>query len=47
MTIRNIDKFFNPKRIAVMGTNEQRDKVGYTLLRELDCHGYNGVGQLP
>lgn len=43
MTIRNLHKFFNPKRIAVVGASDHQDKVGYTVLRNLVGHGYQGV----
>lgn len=43
MTIRNLDKFFHPQRIAVVGASDQPGKVGYTLLRNLVGHGYDGV----
>lgn len=43
MTIRNLHKFFDPNRIAVVGASDHQDKVGYTVLRNLIGHGYQGV----
>ncbi len=43
MTIQNLDKFFHPQRIAVIGASDQPGKVGTTLLRNLVGRGYAGV----
>jgi acetyltransferase len=43
MTIRNLDKIFKPRRIAVIGASNTQGTVGYTLLRNLIGSGYNGV----
>lgn len=43
MTIRNLDCFFKPRRIAVVGASDQPGKVGTTLLRNLVGRGFDGV----
>ena len=43
MTIRNLDKIFRPRRVAVVGASDQPGKVGYILLHNLIGHGYEGV----
>lgn len=43
MTIRNLDKVFRPRRVAVVGASDQPGKVGYILLHNLIGHGYDGV----
>jgi len=43
MSVRNLDKIFKPKRIAVIGASERPDSVGYTVLRNLITAGFGGV----
>lgn len=43
MTIRNLDKIFHPRRVAVVGPSDQRGKVGYVLLRNLIACRFEGV----
>jgi acetyltransferase len=43
MSVRNLDKIFKPKRIAVIGASERTDSVGYTVLRNLISAGFGGV----
>jgi len=39
----NLDKVFNPQRIAVVGASDREDSVGFRLLRNLIGVGYKGV----
>jgi acetyltransferase len=39
----NLDKIFNPKRIAVIGASEREGSVGARLIQNLIGIGYNGV----
>ncbi|OHB80215.1 MAG: GNAT family N-acetyltransferase [Planctomycetes bacterium RBG_16_64_10] len=43
MTIHNLDKIFNPKRIAVFGASNNPTSVGFTVLRNLIGSGFGGV----
>lgn len=43
MTVRNLERFFKPRRVAVVGASDQPGKVGYTLLRNLVGRGYGGI----
>ncbi|MFG0253367.1 MAG: GNAT family N-acetyltransferase [Phycisphaerales bacterium JB038] len=43
MTVRNLDKIFRPKRVAVIGASERTESVGYTVLRNMITAGYDGV----
>ncbi len=43
MTVRNLDRIFRPKRVAVIGASERTDSVGYTVLRNMISAGYDGV----
>ena len=43
MSIRNLDKIFDPHRIAVIGANETPTSVGYTVFRNLIASNYRGV----
>lgn len=43
MTVRNLEKIFRPRRIAVVGASNTPGKVGYTLLKNLVSQGYDGV----
>ncbi|NQT38238.1 MAG: CoA-binding protein, partial [Planctomycetes bacterium] len=43
MSIENLDKIFNPNRIAVIGASDTPTSVGYTLLHNLIGSGFGGV----
>lgn len=43
MSILNLDKIFNPKRVAVIGASDNPKSVGYTVLRNLVGSGFQGV----
>ena len=43
MGVRNLDKIFRPRRIAVVGASDNPAKVGFMVLRNLVGHGYDGV----
>lgn len=43
MSIRNLDKIFNPNRVAVIGASDEPASVGYTVFRNLIGSGFAGV----
>lgn len=43
MSIRNLDKIFDPHRVAVIGASDTPSSVGYTVLRNLVGSGFRGV----
>ncbi|TET65054.1 acetyl CoA synthetase subunit alpha, partial [Candidatus Bathyarchaeota archaeon] len=43
MGTENLDKIFNPRRIAVIGASDRENSVGAKLLRNLIGVGYKGV----
>ena len=43
MSIENLDKIFNPNRVAVIGASDKRTSVGYTVLQNLIGSGFEGV----
>ena len=43
MSIRNLDKIFDPRRVAVIGASDAPTSVGYTVLRNLVGSGFRGV----
>jgi len=43
VSIRNLDKIFEPHRIAVIGASDTPISVGYTVLRNLVGSGFRGV----
>ena len=43
MSILNLDKIFNPHRVAVIGASDTPSSVGYTVLRNLIGSGFAGV----
>jgi acetyltransferase len=43
VTVRNLEKIFRPRRIAVVGASNTPGKVGHTLLKNLVSQGYDGV----
>lgn len=42
MSIKNLDVFFNPKRIAVIGASEDPGSVGF-ILRNMIGKGFKGM----
>jgi len=43
VSIRNLDVFFNPKRIAVIGASEDPGSAGYAIFRNMIGKGFRGV----
>jgi len=43
VSIRNLDKIFQPHRVAVVGASDSPTSVGYTVLRNLVGSGFRGV----
>ncbi len=43
MSIRNLESFFNPKRIAVIGASDDPASTGYLVLRNMIGKGFKGV----
>ena len=43
MSILNLDKIFNPNRVAVIGASDNPSTVGYTVFRNLIGSGFEGV----
>ncbi len=43
MSIKNLDVFFNPRRIAVLGASEDRSSLGYHVFRNLVGRGFKGI----
>ena len=43
MSIQNLDKIFDPHRVAVIGASDTPTSVGYTVLRNLIGSGFRGV----
>ena len=43
VSILNLDKIFNPSRVAVIGASDSPSSVGYTVLRNLIGSGFRGV----
>lgn len=43
MSIRNLDKILDPKRVAVIGASNKPGGVGHTVLRNLITGGFSGV----
>lgn len=43
MSIRNLDKIFNPQRVAVIGASSNPGTVGYSVLRNMINAGFVGV----
>ena len=42
MPVRNLDKIFRPRGVAVVGASDQPGKVGYTLLANVVAAGFPG-----
>ena len=43
MSIRNLEKIFNPHRVAVIGASSNPGTVGFSILRNMINAGFNGV----
>ncbi len=43
MSILNLDKIFDPRRVAVIGASDTPQSVGYTVFRNLIGSGFSGV----
>jgi len=43
MSIQNLDKIFDPQRVAVVGASDTPSSVGYTVLNNLIGSGFRGV----
>jgi len=43
MSIRNLDKIFNPRRIAVVGADDVTGSAGYTVFRNLIASDFRGA----
>ncbi|HXX59019.1 MAG TPA: bifunctional acetate--CoA ligase family protein/GNAT family N-acetyltransferase [Thermodesulfovibrionales bacterium] len=43
MSIKNLEVFFHPRRIAVIGASEDPDSLGYFILRNMIGKGFKGV----
>ena len=43
MSVKNLNSFFNPKRIAVIGAHEDRSTVGYCVFNNLLGKGFQGA----
>ncbi len=43
MSIHNLNKIFNPHRVAVIGASDTPSSVGYTVLKNLVGSGFRGV----
>ena len=43
MSIQNLDKIFNPQRVAVVGASDTPRSVGYTVFNNLIGSGFRGV----
>ncbi len=42
MSVENLDKMFNPQRVAIIGASEQPGKVGHTVIHNLISGGFPG-----
>jgi acetyltransferase len=43
MSVKNLEFLFNPRRIAVIGANENQDSLGYCIFRNLVGAGFKGT----
>ncbi|MBN2033516.1 MAG: acetate--CoA ligase family protein, partial [Deltaproteobacteria bacterium] len=43
MAVQNLDKFFKPSSIALIGASERKASIGWDLMRKLTGTGYDGV----
>ncbi len=42
MSVKNLEYFFNPRRIAVIGANEDKASIGYYIFKNLLGKGFKG-----
>lgn len=42
MVIRNLDKIFNPKNVAIVGASDEEGSVGYSIVKNFKDSGYLG-----
>ena len=42
MSVKNLEYFFNPQRIAVIGASEDKYSIGYNIFRNLLGKGFKG-----
>ena len=42
MSVKNLEYFFNPRRIAVIGACEDKSSIGYNIFRNLLGKGFKG-----
>ncbi|MBM4137774.1 MAG: acetate--CoA ligase family protein, partial [Nitrospira sp.] len=42
MSVKNLEYFFNPRRIAVIGASEDKASIGYRILKNLLGKGFKG-----
>ena len=42
MSVKNLDFFFNPRRIAVIGASEDKSSIGYFVFKNLLGKGFKG-----
>ncbi len=43
MSVHNIEKFFNPKSVAIIGASPKENSVGYKVMRNMTTSGYQGA----
>jgi acetyltransferase len=43
MSVKKLESFFNPKRIAVIGANEDKNSMGYSIFKNLLGQGFKGT----
>ncbi|MEM9419353.1 MAG: bifunctional acetate--CoA ligase family protein/GNAT family N-acetyltransferase [Planctomycetota bacterium] len=43
MSVRNLDRVFNPKRVAIVGASDNTSSVGYAVLNNMIGGGFQGV----
>jgi len=42
MSVKNLEYFFNPRRVAVIGASEDKSSIGYTVFKNLLGKGFRG-----
>ncbi|MEO0514301.1 MAG: bifunctional acetate--CoA ligase family protein/GNAT family N-acetyltransferase [Planctomycetota bacterium] len=43
MSVRNLDRVFNPRRVAIVGASDKTSSVGYAVLNNMVGGGFHGV----
>jgi acetyltransferase len=43
VSVKNLEFFFNPRRIAVIGANEDKNSIGYYIFKNLLGQGFKGA----